>query len=231
MNTQENERRQIARELHDEIGQALTGVQMNLQLILAGMTDASVKSRLQDTTVTIERMLEQIRNLSLNLRPSVLDDFGLVPALRWLVERQSQHTGLDIQFNAEPLEKRAPEQIENVCFRVTQEALTNIIRHARAQHVSIQLRCMVSDLELTIQDDGIGFDVTRAIQHATQGNSMGLLGMQERVILVGGKMEISSAPNQGTRIQTIIPLVGFTAFKERRRQRRSSHETHSCSVS
>lgn len=231
LDAQESERRHIARELHDEIGQAITGVQMNLQLILPGVSDPSGKARLQDTMVTIERMLQQIRNLSLDLRPSVLDDFGLVPALRWLVERQVQRTGVDIQFNADPLEKRASEQIENVCFRLTQEALTNIVRHARAQHVSIQLRRVLSDLELTIQDDGIGFDVDSIIQRATQGNSMGLLGMQERVILVGGNMEISSAPNQGTRIQAIIPLVGLTAFKERRRHRRSSHEAHSHSVS
>jgi PAS domain S-box-containing protein len=231
LDAQESERRNIARELHDEIGQAITGVQMNLQLIQPFVTNRSAMTRLEDTTLAIERMLQQIRNLSLDLRPSILDDFGLVPALRWLIERQTQLNGLDIQFNANLLEKRPAEQIETVCFRLTQEALTNITRHAEAQHVSIQLRPIASDLELTIQDDGIGFDVTQAIQRAAQGNSVGLLGMQERAMLVGGKLEISSAPHQGTRIQLIIPLNGATAFKERRRQRRSSHETHSGSVS
>jgi PAS domain S-box-containing protein len=226
LDAQESERRHIARELHDEIGQAMTGVQMNLQIIEPLLTDASAKTRLEDTALAIERMLQQIRNLSLDLRPSLLDDFGLIPALRWLLERQAQRTGLDIEFTADPLEKRAPEQIETVCFRVTQEAITNITRHAHARHVSVRLSGSQSDVELTIQDDGIGFDVTQAVEHATQGNSMGLLGMQERVILVGGKAEISSAPNQGTRIQVTIPFNGSTAYKDRRSKRRTDNETN-----
>ena len=231
LDTQESERRHIARELHDEIGQAMTGVQMNLQIIAPLLTDASAKTRLEDTSLAIERVLQQIRNLSLDLRPSILDDFGLVPALRWLLERQAQRTGLHIEFTADALGKRAPEQIETVCFRVTQEAITNITRHAYARQVSVQLRCSPSDLELTIQDDGVGFDVTQAIERAAQGSSMGLLGLQERVILVGGNVEISSALNQGTRIHVIIPLDAPTRHIERRSKRRTGSETNAHSAS
>lgn len=227
LDAQENERRHIARELHDEIGQEITGVQMNLQLIEPFVVDPSARIRLEDTTLAIERMLQQIRNLSLDLRPSILDDFGLVPALRWLVERQATRTSLDIQFTADAFDERVPEPVENVCFRVTQEALTNIIRHAHAAHISVRLRHTPADLELTIQDDGIGFDIALAAERAAQNNSMGLLGMQERVILIGGSIDITSAPQHGTRIHAIVPIDASHTYKERRRQWRSSHETRS----
>jgi PAS domain S-box-containing protein len=220
LRAQEIERRNIARELHDEIGQALTGIQLNFQAIEPLLSDPNTSAMLADSMATIERVLHQVRDLSLNLRPSVLDDFGLVAALNWLVKRQPQGTGLVIELEADPLEPRPVADIETVCFRVTQEALTNAARHAKASRVRIELKKRETELELVIRDNGVGFDVPRAMQHSAAGSSMGLLGMYERVALVGGRIEITSAPAEGTRISAVVPLHPRESFVERRTRRR-----------
>ena len=217
---QESERRNIARELHDEIGQALTGVQLNLQAIEPALARKSARATLQDAMMTIERTLQQVRDLSLNLRPSILDDFGLVPALKWLVEQQMRRANLIIEFTPDLLEQRAPIEIETACFRVVQEALTNTVRHAHATHVSVRLQCIGPAFKLVIQDDGTGFDTALALRRAAGGASLGLLGLQERVSLAGGQIEIQSAPGQGTRIEATFPLTSTVAFIERRIHRR-----------
>ncbi len=217
---QETERREIARELHDEIGQALTGVQLNLQA-LQQLFEGNGRERLQDSIVTIERVLQQARDLSLNLRPSVLDDFGLVAALKWLVKRRTQIPGPTIEFTADSFETRLSEDIETVCFRVAQEALTNVVRHARAGRVIIQLRQWDQEVQLFIQDDGVGFDVSSAMNIARGGASMGLLGIKERVLLVGGRIEIESVLGRGTAIRAYFPITPARAFVERRARKRT----------
>jgi signal transduction histidine kinase len=131
---------------------------------------------------------------------------GLVVALRWYVDRQAQRSGFTAQFVADPLETRPRPDIETACFRVAQEALTNVTRHARAQQVRVELRQRDTELHLLIHDDGKGFDVRTAQERAAQGASMGLLGMQERVWLVGGQIAIESAPAWGTEIRVRFPL-------------------------
>jgi signal transduction histidine kinase len=204
LEAQENERRHIARELHDEIGQALTAVKINLQA--AQRTPAALVSYLEDSTSIVDRTLQQVRTLSLDLRPALLDDLGLGVALRWYVDRQAQRAGFTVQFVVDPLEPRARPELETACFRVAQEALTNVMRHAQAQHVRIELRQSDAELHLLIRDDGKGFDVQTAQEQAEQGASTGLLGMQERVWLLGGQIKIESAPAQGTEIRVRFPL-------------------------
>ncbi len=209
---QEAERRTIAGELHDEIGQALTIVKMNLQAVQRLSENIETDVHLSESVAIVERALEQVRNLSLDLRPSLLDDLGLVAALRWYVARQARVAGFMVHFKAEDLGRHLVPTLETTCFRVAQEALTNVVRHARAREVWVQLTCE-NELCLTIRDDGIGFDVVAAQARASRGESFGLLGMRERVGIVNGCLTISSSPGQGTFVsacfpQEMLPMAG-----------------------
>lgn len=203
---QEVERHRIARELHDEIGQALTAVKINLQAV-PRMPDVPVlASCLEDTIGIIDRVLQQVRDLSLDLRPSLLDDLGLVAALRWYGDRQAQRVGFTVQFMTDPLDSRPSPDIETACFRVAQEALTNVARHAQAQRVWVEVRQHGTALHLVIRDDGIGFDIQAAQERAVRGASVGLLGMQERVQLAGGQITIQSTVGRGTEVHVCFPF-------------------------
>lgn len=208
---QEEERKRLSRELHDEIGQALTAVNFNLQAFQQFVTDPIVATHLQDSLNIIEGTLQQVRDLSLDLHPSILDDLGLVAALQWYMERQAERASLTIELAADPLENNLPADLKTTCFRVAQEALTNILRHATANVVQVELRRHTTELELVIRDDGIGFDVPAARQRAARGASVGLLGMQERVHLLKGQLEIKSARGRGTEIRAHFPLSAVTA--------------------
>jgi signal transduction histidine kinase/DNA-binding response OmpR family regulator len=220
---QEDERRRLARELHDEIGQALTAAQLNLQGLLTLRDVRELPGRLEDSMALIESLLQQVRALSLDLRPSMLDDLGLVPALRWYLSRQAERAGFQAQLFAEPLEPRLPAELETTCYRIAQETLTNIVRHASARQVVVELRQSDGELRLTIRDDGAGFDVRAARARAARGASLGLLGMQERALLVGGEVTIESAPGQGAEVRARFPLMeraGGAALIERRKESR-----------
>jgi len=208
--SQETERRHIARELHDEVGQTLTVAEMNLQSVMQSSRAGPLTRRLKDSLQAVERVLAQVRDLSLNLRPSMLDDLGLESALRWYVTRQATVSGIRAEFQADALEDRLDPVIETACFRVTQEALTNVARHARARSVTVALRKRNGQLHLSVRDDGIGFDVTALRQQAVQGASLGLLSMEERATLVAGGLELKSAPGQGTEIHAWFPLTWRT---------------------
>jgi len=151
---QETERRHIARELHDEIGQSLTIAEMNLQAALQSPVAAAKERRLRESIQAVERVLEQVHDLSLNLRPSILDDLGLEPALRWYTHRHAATTGLRAEFRAASLENRLDLVIETECFRVAQEALTNVARHAQARAVMVDLTRRNGHLHLRVRDDG-----------------------------------------------------------------------------
>jgi PAS domain S-box-containing protein len=202
---QEAERRTIAGELHDEIGQALTIVKMNLQAVQRLGGNHETESYLSETVASVEHALEQVRNLSLDLRPSLLDDLGLVAALRWYVARQTRLAGFVLHFSSDELGGRLTPALETACFRVAQEALTNVVRHAQAHEVWVALHCQ-SELCLTIRDDGVGFHVAAAQARAAHGGSFGLLGMRERVGIVGGRLTISSSPGHGTHIHACFAL-------------------------
>ncbi len=206
---QESERRHLARELHDEIGQVLSAVSVNLKIVKTKV-HASVRPRLEESTQIVDKAIEQVRNLSLDLRPSVLDDFGLASALRWYVDRLSVRTGLRIHLTTEPHTSEIPFEVRNACFRVAQEALTNVVRHAAAREAWIELVQRQSEVLLTIRDDGQGFDVDAALRRASQGGSLGLLGMRERIELLDGKAHLQSQPRKGTTIQIRLPLATLT---------------------
>jgi signal transduction histidine kinase len=203
---QETERRNIARELHDEIGQALTVMQLNLQAMLQASGADALSPRLKESLAVVDHVLEQVRDISLNLRPLILDDLGLEPALRWFTKRQAALVGLQARFHAEPLKQRLNPLIETECFRVAQEALTNVVRHARAKNVSVELRKKAGQLHLRVRDDGIGFNVGALREQAVRGASLGLLSMEERAALAGGGLEFKSTLKKGTEVHAWFPL-------------------------
>ena len=202
---QEVERRRIALELHDDLGQTLTAIQLQLQAVLAEDRTPSVVTALTDSLGLIEALVQKTRDMSLSLRPSMLDDLGLPAAVRWLTTLQAGRGKLRAEFWASPLEGRLQPALETACFRVAQEALTNVVRHAQAQEVSVALHRADGTLHLTVRDDGIGFK-TDALEAAAVGARLGLLGMRERVTLVGGRFECRSEPGQGTEIHAWFPL-------------------------
>jgi PAS domain S-box-containing protein len=205
LEVQESERRHIARELHDEIGQILTAIKINIQTAFKLAGAEKIETHLNEGVELIEEALFQVRKLSIDLRPSMLDDLGLVPALRWYVDRQSVRAGISAKVNVDEAIMRLPNEIEITCFRVAQEALTNIIKHSQATHVDIMLYYEEGDLHLKIADDGVGFNFFAAVQRSLKGESMGILGMQERVELIGGKIKINSKAGSGTIVHTIFP--------------------------
>jgi signal transduction histidine kinase len=203
---QETERRHLARELHDEIGQALTVTEMNLQALLASPGTDALAPRLKQSLEVVERVQEQVHDLSLNLRPSMLDDLGLEPALRWLTKRQAALAGLQAEVRADPLEQRLDPMIETECFRVAQEALTNVVKHAKARTVSVELSRSDEQIHLWVRDDGVGFDVASVREQAVRGASLGLLSMEERATLAGGGLQYHASPGEGTEVHAWFPL-------------------------
>jgi len=206
---QEQERRQLARELHDEIGQVLTAVKIDLQTLAMRVGSGLASEGMEQSIRLVDSALERVRSLSLDLRPSQLDDMGLQPALRWYLDRQSRSAGLEVQFTAELPEQRLDPAIETACFRIVQEALTNVVRHAEARQVRVDLFARNGELELLVEDNGKGFNVPAAQARAISGQSLGLLGMEERADLAGGRMEMHSALGAGTRVRAYFPLAAM----------------------
>jgi signal transduction histidine kinase len=198
---QEVERRHLARELHDEIGQALTAAKLSLQ---SAMSDAgaALTARLQETMSILERLLGQVRQISINLRPSMLDDLGLVPALRALLDQQGRRASVAVHFSEKNVPDNLDPEIQTTCFRIAQEAITNALRHANATQIDVDLRCENGKLRLLIHDNGIGFDA-ESTQVQTIG--LGLIGIRERAVLAGGRARIISSPGKGTTIEVLLP--------------------------
>lgn len=206
---QETERRHIARELHDEIGQLLTVVKLDLQSILRQSGTAALAPAVKDGMESIDRVVARVRDLSLDLRPSMLDDLGLLPTLRWYMQRQTQRlgAGIEIALTLPPSLPRLPSEIETACFRIVQEALTNIVRHAGARRIDVALDATQQGIELTVHDDGTGFNVEAVRRLALNGGGFGLLGMQERAELAGGQLILTSATGQGTIVRARFPAT------------------------
>ena len=206
VDVQEEERRRLARELHDEIGQVLTAIGMNLQVMRAAGGHAK-EQRLEECLAIVNRAFLQVRNLALDLRPPMLDDLGLAAALRWLVDRQAQRDGLIAHIIVDSGEAELPFVLATACYRIVQEAMTNIARHAGAKQVWVELHQDDDEVELIVRDDGIGFAPEKSTRPAPLGTGLGLLGMQERVRLLGGRIDIKSTPGQGTAIRAYFPLT------------------------
>jgi signal transduction histidine kinase len=191
---QERERATLARELHDQLGQSLVAVSLNLELMKSELSPAA-SARVPESLRAIQQMIEQVRTLAFELRPTMLDELGLVRALRLLVVRHGERAGIAVIFNATPSDARAPLDIETACFRIAQEALSNVARHASARHIEVSLTAEDGTLELTVRDDGVGFKVD------AMRSGLGLVGMAERAELAGGSLVVESAPGAGTSVR------------------------------
>jgi signal transduction histidine kinase len=204
---QEVERRYLARELHDEIGQLLTSLSLTLNILARESGDIQPSSRAEEelgrAQEVVSQLLKQVRELSLDLRPALLDDLGLLPALLSHFERYNAQTGIRVDFRHSGLEERCSGQVETTAFRIIQEALTNVARHAKVDEVAVRLWANEDTLGVQVEDEGIGFDPQAALQ---RGGTVGLSGMRERVALCGGHMEISSEPGSGTSLTAELPL-------------------------
>ena len=205
MHVQEQERRALAHDLHDEVGTALTALKMNLQTMQRVTDPTQVKRTLRDSLTILDTLLKRVRDLSLDLRPSLLDDLGLVPAIRWYVTRQAERAGIDAHVNADSLPHDVPADQAVVCFRIVQEAVTNILRHAGATRLDVALRKTGSGFDLSIKDNGVGFRVSETIAGASGQRTLGLLGMRERARALGGTLTIHSDQKQGTQVLAHIP--------------------------
>ncbi|HTB09994.1 MAG TPA: ATP-binding protein [Bryobacteraceae bacterium] len=201
--TQEMERRALSRELHDEVGQSLSAVLIELRNLSVGLATKS-KEHLSEHVETIkglvEGMIRVVRNMALLLRPSMLDDLGLVPALKWQAREVSKRTSMDVSVAAEFVSDDFPDEYKTCIYRVVQEALHNVSNHARASSVRIRVQQEPDRLTLSIQDDGQGFD-------SKQVKGLGLLGIHERVTRLGGKCTVHSTPGSGTILAVELPFV------------------------
>ncbi len=205
LEVQEQERRRLARDLHDEVGQALTAIKMNLQTMERIANVEPIASTVTDTKAILDQLTQRVRDLSLDLRPSLLDDVGLVAAVRWYVKRQAERAGLAHRVVAEDALSGLPAHLATLCFRVIQEAVTNVLRHAKASSVSVTIGHDSGGVRLCVQDDGIGFKVDQALDRAARGDTMGLIGMQERINFAGGELTIDSTPGGGTAVMASVP--------------------------
>jgi PAS domain S-box-containing protein len=206
---QEAERRRISLELHDQVGQILTAVKMNLHALQQTCAQPEMLKSIQENLSVIDEAVDQVRDLSVDLRPALLDDFGLVVALRWYLERQSKNTGVAAEFISLSLDEddRFTPELETACFRIVQEGVTNIIRHASANRISVRLERTGADLMLVIADDGSGFDVKNTLVDVQGVATLGLRGMEERAQAVGGTLLIDSAPGLGTQVCATLPVA------------------------
>ena len=207
LEVQETERRHLARELHDEIGQLLTGLRLLLRLNGDSPADA-LKTRFEQARAIVDDLLARVRGLSFDLWPADLDQLGLLPALLGLFERYTAQSGVLVDFKQQGMEKRFAPQVETGAYRIVQEALTNVARHAGVAGVTVRVWTDADKLNLQIEDRGCGFDPEVVLKATRPG---GLIGMRERIMLLGGHMTIESSPGSGTTIAAELPLDKTTA--------------------
>lgn len=205
MTAHEDERRRIARELHDEAGQALTALILNLEMAERSSTLPAEQQRLNRLRGIAEDTLGELRKMIYDLRPTILDDLGLAAAIRWYVKETVEPQGLHVDLSISGLAQRMAPHIETAVFRILQEACTNILKHAEASRAQVEVAVADGRIHLTVQDNGRGFEPA-AVPRSREGRGMGLLGMQERAELLGGTWKVSSRPAEGTRVEAFIPV-------------------------
>jgi signal transduction histidine kinase len=198
---QELERRRLARELHDETGQALTSILLGLKPLEEALAHHPARAALTELREQVVTALQDVRRLAVELRPAVLDDFGLVPALERLTDGFAEQSDVRVDFHSALGETRLPNEVETALYRVVQESLTNIVKHADARNISVSLARRESGVAAVIEDDGSGFD-----PRAARTDGVGLLGMRERLALIDGRLEIESRPGAGTTVVALVPL-------------------------
>jgi len=198
---QEVERRRLARELHDETGQALTSILLGLRALEERTADPASRAATEELRELVVSTLQDVRRLAVELRPSALDDFGLVAALKRLTASFAEQTGISVDFQTALADERLPEEVETALYRIVQESLTNVVKHARARRVSILLARKDGAVKAVVEDDGQGFDPA-----AQTGYGYGLVGMRERLALLGGRLEVESGADAGTTIAAEVPV-------------------------
>jgi PAS domain S-box-containing protein len=209
MAAQEEERKRIARDLHDDTAQALIALSRRIETVREDLRHRpeDAEAMLEDLKELTDRTVAGVRRFSRDLRPSLLDDLGLVPALEWLVAENSRHRGVATHFTVQGHERRLPPEVELTCFRIAQEALNNVARHAQATEAAVELTFGVATARLTISDNGKGFSTPPAIADLAGTGRMGVMGMQERAALLGGTLTLRATPGEGTRVTATIPLT------------------------
>ena len=207
---QEEERRSLARELHDGIGQTLTALKNQLELIRLRATDSNTSAQLKDSVELVSLALNDTRELSRLLRPAILDDLGLGPALNWLSRTLSRRTGIAINVDYDLDDLRLAPDIETLVFRVVQEALTNIVKHASADTADVSISSEHGQLAVRVSDSGVGFDAAAALRASDQSESLGLRGMRDRLELFGGHFQLNSSPGEGCTLVMTLPLCDNT---------------------
>lgn len=218
---QEQERRTLALELHDQIGQQLAALKLNIQTFTQKFSQFADDKRMQDSLEIVETTIQQTRDLSMNLRPSVLDRLGLIPALKWYARHQAERAGCAVTLNADPLPAQLPPDIVTTAFRIAQEAVTNALRHGQPRHIDLVVKWRPGLLKLIVRDDGRGFDTSTALstEHSVR---LGLMGMRERAELIGGKLVIESAVGSGTEIRAELPVTEITGGADEAHQAQPS---------
>lgn len=207
ISAQEDERKRIARELHDETSQTLAALGMGVDAALAtGVTPATAQ-RLGDVRRLVDRMYQELHRMIVNLRPSVLDDLGLAAAIQWFAERHLNTAGVSVRCELGDLDIRLPPETETALFRAVQEAIVNTARHARAETVLIQGSVQNGSVTIEIEDDGVGFEPQQVGSMPGSLRGVGLLGMRERIEILGGSMELDSEPGGGTRVVFTVPAT------------------------
>ncbi|MBI4319835.1 MAG: sensor histidine kinase [Chloroflexi bacterium] len=206
---QEEERKRVARELHDETGQSLSAVIMGLSAAAEALPRDAAKAGeiLTDVREVAVHTLEGVRQIILGLRPALLDDLGLAPALRRVAEDLARHSSVRIEVFANGIDGRLPAEVETVLFRILQEGMSNVVRHSNAKHAALRLVRDESEVRAVLEDDGIGFDLAEATAHLETGRGLGLIGMRERALLLGGAVTIDSGPGRGTTLDVRLPLL------------------------
>jgi signal transduction histidine kinase len=200
----EQEKKRLARELHDELGQMLTAIKLDVDHLAAGPAgaDAAGSARLAAMRSLVDQTVASTRRISSELRPMMLDDLGLAAAAQWLTESFAKRYGIACALEVEPPELELAEPEATSLYRILQEALTNVARHAQATRVHVRLRRGEGEAWLTVRDDGRGFDPSAP----TRPNAFGLVGLRERAYLVNGRIRIESAPGKGTCVEVVVPL-------------------------
>lgn len=219
---QEQERKRIARELHDETSQVLTSLLISLKILEETISNEAARQQMEETRSLVHQTLRAIRNLSIDLRPSALDDLGLVPALRWYLKEYQQKCKVEVEFSASPFKGRLPPEIETTIYRIVQEALTNTAKYAQATKVGVSVVETEEGVRATVSDDGKGFDAQTLLKLPWQERGLGLAGMHERAALLDGALLIHTEPGKGTTIDVTIPLARQAANDTDKRATKST---------
>lgn len=207
INALEEERKQIALTLHDDTGQSLSMLIINLERLESNLPrdELLIIDKLGETRKLAQDSLANLRKIVYGLRPTILDDLGLLPAIRWYARANLENAGIMVEVTGDGELEALPAGINSTLFRIAQEAINNIVRHSKAASAEISLKCSPDQVVLTVMDDGVGFDPNSVRENALQTQHLGLLGMRERAELVGGSIKLTSEPGKGSQIQIVVP--------------------------